>query len=391
MMGGCSACSRPASPTGRRSSPCSRACRRGAGRSGSARPPARPAAARPRPRRSAALRIRPVRDPDRGPARPDPRLARSRSRSPTWSSRTSTRTLMGVTGELEPGQAPHPSASRPRRPRRIAEVRVRRRPQRAGAGERARDGGPHDGRHVLPVVPRRAGGRRSSRTSCASAPSRCRRAPPCPGPTPSTRSTGRRCAASTRTPRRRWWPRSTAAGRLATPSAASSRCWPTARRRASGRYVHYDRKLDGRLALALMSIQSVKGVEIGDGFATRLEARLEGARRDRGARRSRDPLRTARAGGIEGGMSTGEPIRVRAAMKPFSTVPKPLATVDIATGEPAVAIKQRTDVCAVPAGGRRRRVGGRVRAGATRCSRSSAATRCPRRGATCERYLEGLS
>jgi chorismate synthase len=61
--------------------------------------------------------------------------------------------------------------------------------------------------------------------------------------------------------------------------------------------------------------------------------------------------KTARAGGIEGGMSTGEPIRVLAAMKPFSTVPKPLATIDIATGEAAVAIKQRTDVCAVPAGG----------------------------------------
>ena len=60
---------------------------------------------------------------------------------------------------------------------------------------------------------------------------------------------------------------------------------------------------------------------------------------------------TARAGGIEGGMSTGEPIRVRAAMKPFSTVPKPLRTVDLATGAPAVAIKQRTDVCAVPAAG----------------------------------------
>jgi hypothetical protein len=63
------------------------------------------------------------------------------------------------------------------------------------------------------------------------------------------------------------------------------------------------------------------------------------------------PRATARAGGIEGGMSTGQPIRMRAAMKPFSTVPRPLRTVDLATGEPAVAIKQRTDVCAVPAGG----------------------------------------
>jgi chorismate synthase len=117
-----------------------------------------------------------------------------------------------------------------------------------------------------------------------------------------------------------------------------------------GSYVHYDRKLDARLALALMSIQSVKGVEVGDGFAT---ASRPGSRAHdeivlRGGRIGR---RTGRAGGIEGGMSTGGPIRLRAAMKPFSTVPRPLATVDLATTRPAVAIKQRTDVCAVPAGG----------------------------------------
>ena len=117
-----------------------------------------------------------------------------------------------------------------------------------------------------------------------------------------------------------------------------------------GSYVHYDRKLDARIALALMSIQSVKGVEFGDGFAT--AARQGSKAHDeivlRGGAIGR---RTQRAGGVEGGMSTGEPIRVRAAMKPFSTVPKPLATVDLATGTAAVAIKQRTDVCAVPAGG----------------------------------------
>ncbi|MGH7359842.1 MAG: chorismate synthase [Candidatus Rokuibacteriota bacterium] len=113
-----------------------------------------------------------------------------------------------------------------------------------------------------------------------------------------------------------------------------------------GSHVQYDRKLDARLALALMSIQSVKGVEVGDGFAT--AARPGSKAHDE----ILEPLRrkTARAGGIEGGMSTGQPIRVRAAMKPFSTVPKPLSTVDLATGEAAVAIKQRTDVCAVPAG-----------------------------------------
>jgi chorismate synthase len=117
-----------------------------------------------------------------------------------------------------------------------------------------------------------------------------------------------------------------------------------------GSHVHYDRKLDARLALGLMSIQSVKGVAVGDGFAS--AARTGSAAHDEIVRRDgRIGRATARAGGIEGGMSTGQPIRVRAAMKPFSSVPKPLATVDLATGEDAVAIKQRTDVCAVPAGG----------------------------------------
>jgi chorismate synthase len=117
-----------------------------------------------------------------------------------------------------------------------------------------------------------------------------------------------------------------------------------------GSHVHYDRKLDARLALGLMSIQSVKGVGIGDGFAS--AARYGSAAHDEIVRHDgRIGRATARAGGIEGGMSTGQPIRVRAAMKPFSSVPKALATVDLATGEDAVAIKQRTDVCAVPAGG----------------------------------------
>ena len=117
-----------------------------------------------------------------------------------------------------------------------------------------------------------------------------------------------------------------------------------------GSHVQSDRKLDARLALALMSVQSVKGVEVGDGFATseRLgsEAHDEIVVGDEGLSRT-----SMRAGGIEGGMSTGQPIRVRAAMKPFSTVPQPLSTVDLATGRPDVAIKQRTDVCAVAAGG----------------------------------------
>jgi chorismate synthase len=116
-----------------------------------------------------------------------------------------------------------------------------------------------------------------------------------------------------------------------------------------GSHVQFDRKLDARISLALMSIQSVKGVEVGDGFAS---AARPGSRAHDEIVTGRGGLRrkSGRAGGIEGGISTGQPIRVRAAMKPFSTVPKALATVDLTTGRPEVAITQRTDVCAVPAG-----------------------------------------
>ncbi|WP_394161495.1 chorismate synthase [Galactobacter valiniphilus] len=118
-----------------------------------------------------------------------------------------------------------------------------------------------------------------------------------------------------------------------------------------GSYVHWDRRLDARLAAALMGIQAIKGVEVGDGFET---ARRRGGvahdeiHADGQGRLVRD---TARAGGIEGGMSIGGSIRVRAAMKPIATVPQALATVDVATGEPARAHHQRSDVCAVPAAG----------------------------------------
>jgi chorismate synthase len=117
-----------------------------------------------------------------------------------------------------------------------------------------------------------------------------------------------------------------------------------------GSHVHWDRRLDGRLAGALMSIQAIKGVEIGDGLATAArrgsQAHDEMENTEGGVRRL-----TNRAGGIEGGMSTGEPIRVRAAMKPISTVPRALATIDVRTGEAAKAINQRSDVTAVPAAG----------------------------------------
>jgi len=118
-----------------------------------------------------------------------------------------------------------------------------------------------------------------------------------------------------------------------------------------GSHVHWDRRLDSRLAGALMGIQAIKGVELGDGFET---ARRRGSIAHDEIERSAEGLirrRTGRAGGTEGGMSTGEVLRVRAAMKPISTVPRALDTIDTSNGEPAKAINQRSDVCAVPAAG----------------------------------------
>jgi chorismate synthase len=115
-----------------------------------------------------------------------------------------------------------------------------------------------------------------------------------------------------------------------------------------GSHVHWDRRLDARLAGALMGIQAVKGVEVGDGFnlsATRGSlAHDEIIPTDEGVRRT-----SGRSGGTEGGMTTGELLRVRAGMKPISTVPRALRTIDTATGEAAKAFNQRSDVCAVPA------------------------------------------
>lgn len=118
-----------------------------------------------------------------------------------------------------------------------------------------------------------------------------------------------------------------------------------------GSHVHWDRRLDARLAAALMGIQAMKGVEIGDGFAT--AARRGSAAHDEMERDADGVIRrrSGRAGGTEGGMSVGGVLRVRAAMKPISTVPRSLDTVDIATPGPATAIHQRSDVCAVPAAG----------------------------------------
>ena len=118
-----------------------------------------------------------------------------------------------------------------------------------------------------------------------------------------------------------------------------------------GSHVHWDRRLDARLASAMMGIQAIKGVEIGDGFTT--ATRRGSAAHDEIEKNAQGLIvpRSDRAGGTEGGMSNGEILRVSIAMKPISTVPKALDTIDVATGEAAKAINQRSDVCAVPAAG----------------------------------------
>jgi chorismate synthase len=118
-----------------------------------------------------------------------------------------------------------------------------------------------------------------------------------------------------------------------------------------GSHVHWDRRLDAKLAAAVMGIQAIKGVEIGDGFTT--ATRRGSVAHDEIEKNVQGVIvrRTDRAGGTEGGMSNGEILRVRAAMKPISTVPKALDTIDVATGDAAKAINQRSDVCAVPAAG----------------------------------------
>jgi chorismate synthase len=122
-----------------------------------------------------------------------------------------------------------------------------------------------------------------------------------------------------------------------------------------GSHVSWDRKLDGRIGAAIMSIPAVKGVEIGMGFQT---ARVTGADVHDEIEMAPGRVRTGnvrrktnRAGGLEGGMTTGEPLVVRVAMKPISTLMRPLGTVDVKTGEAAAAVAERSDVTAVPAMG----------------------------------------
>jgi chorismate synthase len=118
-----------------------------------------------------------------------------------------------------------------------------------------------------------------------------------------------------------------------------------------GSHTHWDRRIDAKLAGAMMSIQAIKGVEVGDGFVT--ATRRGSVAHDEIEKNAAGKIvrRTDRAGGTEGGMSNGEILRVKVAMKPISTVPKALDTIDVTTGESAKAINQRSDVCAVPAAG----------------------------------------
>jgi chorismate synthase len=118
-----------------------------------------------------------------------------------------------------------------------------------------------------------------------------------------------------------------------------------------GSHVHWDRRLDARLASAMMGIQAIKGVEIGDGFTTATRRGSKAHDEIEHNKAGAIVRRSDRAGGTEGGMSNGEILRVSIAMKPISTVPKALDTIDVATGQAAKAINQRSDVCAVPAAG----------------------------------------
>ena len=254
-----------------------------------------------------------------------------------------------------PDQGPDPAPAGPRRPGRHAEVRLRRRPRRARAGLGPRDRGPGGGRGPGQGSCSASSASSCSATSSSSAASASPSGRAARTRRTSTRSTSRRCAASTPRPRRGWSPRSRRRPRTATRSAASPRSSPTACRSASGSHVHWDRKLDGLLAQALMSIQAVKAVEIGEGFdvAGRRGSEAHDAiyvrRADRPAATGATPRGPAasRAACRSAAWSSA-----RVAMKPLATLNRPvLETVDVVTKESTVSFKERTDVTAVPAMG----------------------------------------
>ena len=243
-----------------------------------------------------------------------------------------------------------PAAPRPRRPRRRPEVRLHRRPQRARARQRARDRGARGRRRARQGVPARARrrGRLARHADRLRARARARR--------PRARGLRRRrrlagALPGRRARRRRWSRRSTCCASATSRSAASSRCARSGSCPGLGSHVSWEERLDGRIGLAMLSIQAIKGCGIGDGFD--LAGRPGSAAHDeifydeeRGYYRE-----TNRSGGVEGGMTTGEPLVVRCAMKPLPTLTKPLRSVDIATREPAEALRERTDSCTVPAAG----------------------------------------
>ena len=235
-----------------------------------------------------------------------------------------------------PQRAADPAAARARRPGRHAEVRLRRRPPDARAGQRPRDRRPGRARRGRAgASSARRSASRSSRHVVELGDGRARRRRRCRRPD-DLRDARRRPGALPRPGRaaRRWSPRSTPRRRTATPSAASSRCSPTACRRAWVSHVHWDRQLDARLAAALMGIQAIKGVEVGDGFDAGRARRGSQAHDEIVADRRRASAGvTGRAGGIEGGMTTGElaagPGRDEADLHRAAGA----ATLDVATGE----------------------------------------------------------
>ena len=239
--------------------------------------------------------------------------------------------------------AADPAAARPRRPGRHAEVRLRRGPPDPGARLRPRDRGPGragPGRQQLP----RAGRRRPDRLPRGRARRRAgARTARCPRPTTSPASTTTRCAASTPTPARRWSPQIDQAHKDGDTLGGVVEVVVHGLPPGLGSHVHWDRRLDARLAGALMGIQAIKGVEVGDGFALAADpgslAHDEIVPTDDGP-----PPYSGRSGGTEGGMSTGEMLRVRAAMKPIATVPRALRTVDVAHrrggGRPPPALRR---------------------------------------------------
>ena len=304
--------------------------------------------ARPRARRPDEDRERRGRDPLRGPARAHPRQPdRGAGRQPRLPELgRADEPLAGGRG----GRGDPPAAARPRRPRRAAEVRLhatsatcssapaRARPPRAwppgsiakGFLDARRRRGPQ------PRDPDRLGERARSATTSA------------PRTSTGVDDSPVRCLDAGR-PRRRWSRRSTACGRRTSRSAASSRCAPSASSRASARTSSWSEKLDGRLAQAVCSIQSVKGVSLGEAWDVAGRPGSEAHdeifySEERGWYRE-----TNRAGGLEGGMTNGEPLVVQAAIKPISTMTQPLRSVDTETKEPAQAMRERTDSTVVPA------------------------------------------